>query len=255
MRSLHASSRKKTAGQKRRERENLTSEKVIAVNLRNAIKKLTAILNHNFIDGDYHLTLTYENEPGKAEAKADLDRFLRNIRNYCKRNDIDWRRVAVTEYENHRIHHHIVCSGIDPEVINRYWRYGFVNFKMLSSQGNYYKLAEYLVKETEKTFRKPDAVSRQRYSPSRNIVIPQPKVEEVSERQIQQDPKPEKGYYIDKETIRRYEHAIFETECMEYIMVSLEADPPIKRYKRGKKGRYEKYYKATEDQLIFDLEA
>lgn len=243
--SLRASTRIKTKkGEKRAAKSNPTPEAVRKVNLRNAVKNLTAILNHNFDESDYHLTLTYSGaEPDKAEAKRCLTNFFRNMKNYCRKNEIEWKWVAVTEYENHRIHHHVVCSGIDPEVIENKWVHGYVNFKILEANGNYYKLAQYLIKETEKTFRLPDSVNKKRYSTSGNIVRPEIKKELVSERMLDRDPEPLKGYYIDRDTINKYEHAILGVECMEYIQVSLDEKPRIRRWNRGKKAKPEKRYR------------
>ncbi len=253
LRSLHPGVGKRTPGLKRKARENQTPEKVARVNYRNAVKKLTAILNHNFRDGDYHITLTYAEEADPQQAKERLEKFLRNVHDYCKRHDIPWKRVAVTEYENRRIHHHVVCSGIDREIIESRWKYGHVNFRELYSKGCYHELADYLVKETEKTFRRPDAVSRQRYNPSRNIVVPVPKIEEVSKAQLDRDPKPLKGYYIVSGTENRYEHEFYEMDCLEYIEATDAPVPRIRRWK-GRPGKYEKLHRTTEDQLVWELE-
>lgn len=250
--SLRASTRIKTKkGEKRAPKSNPTPEAVRKVNLRNAVKNLTAILNNNFESGDYHLTLTYAGtEPTKEEAKRNLQNFQKAMKRFCKKNNLEWKWVAVTEYENHRIHHHVVCSGVDPEVIEEKWNKGYVNFKMLEADGNYYKLAEYLIKETEKTFRLPDSVNKKRYSTSGNIVRPEIKKELVSEKMLDREPEPLKGYYIDKDTVNRYEHAILGVECMEYIQVSLDEEPRVKKWKRGKKTKAEKHYREQWDTQI-----
>jgi len=254
--AYRASTRVKTKkGEKRKKKTNPTPEAVKKINLRNAVRNLTAILNNNFEFGDYHLTLTYSSEPSRQQAKEDRKKFLRNMKNYCDRRGAQWKWVAVTEYENHRIHHHIVCSGIDPEVIASRWKHGWVNFKQLDESGNYYKLAEYLIKETEKTFRLPDSVHKKRYSQSGSIVIPQIRREEVSERLLQKELKPYDGYYIDEETINRYEHAILGVDCLELIQVSLEPAPRLTRWKKGKPVRKEKRYRENWSvQLGFDEE-
>ena len=103
IRSVFSTTGERTKGQKRNVRVNLTPEKVQAVNLRNAIKKLTAILNENFTDGDYHITLTYAVEPTKEEAKENLRKFKKNMRERTKRKGILWKWVAATEYLNERL--------------------------------------------------------------------------------------------------------------------------------------------------------
>ena len=256
LQSYRASTRiRSVKGEKRAAKSNPTPEAVRKVNLRNAVKNLTAILNANFSEKDFHLTLTYSgSEPTKEEAKKNLQRFLRNMKNYCKKNDTEWKWVAVTEYENHRIHHHIVCTGVDVDVINEKWNCGWVNFKALDVSGNYYRLAEYLVKETEKTFRQKDSVNKKRYTSSRTIIIPEIKKELVSERMIEKDPEPLKGYYIDQDTINRYEHSILGVECLEFIQVSLAETPRLKRWNRGTKTTRERHYpEYWEEQLEIEF--
>lgn len=244
---LKASTRMKTEkGVKRAAKTNPTPEKVQRVNFRNAVWQLTSILNNNFRGGDYHLTLTYAGEePSKERARTDRRNFLRNLKNYCEKRGVEWKWVAVTEFENHRIHHHIVCSGIDAKVIESKWKHGHVNFKVLDKNGEYSNLAEYLVKETEKTFRLPDAAFKKRYSSSGTIVIPDTKREEVSDRILSNELKPVKGYFIDEDSVRRYEHAILGVDCVEYIQISLDDVPRLRRWNKGKTIKPEKRYKES----------
>lgn len=67
IRSYKANSRVKTEKEKRKPKQHPTSEAVKKVNLRNAVKILTAKLNHNFKHRDYHLVLTYGGEEPSAE--------------------------------------------------------------------------------------------------------------------------------------------------------------------------------------------
>lgn len=233
-------------GLKRKPKMNPTSEAVKKINLRNAERKLTALLNNNFKDRDYHLTLTYKGEaPSPEKAKKDITKFIRNIRNKMKRSEEDFKYIQVTEYQNHRIHHHIVCSAIDPDIITNYWSNGGVNIKPLDTNGNYCKLAEYLIKETEKTFRLPESATKRRWSGSRNLEMPEIKKEIVSARELDKELKAVKGYQIDQDSIRRYEHKILGIDCLEYIMVSLEPRPRLKKWKQGISVGFEKHYKET----------
>lgn len=231
----------KKKGEKRAAKSKPSSEAVKRINLMNAERKLTMILNHNFSDGDYHLTLTYKEIPTPEEAKKALAKFTRSLRTYTQKQGINFKWVAVTEGLNKRIHHHFVCTAIDPEVLNRNWQQGWVNIKQLDDSGNYYKLANYLIKETDKTFREPEAASKRRYSHSRNIEIPEVKRELVNYRELHKELQPIKGYQIDQDSVRRYEHSILGVECLEYIMIAI--DKPIKQYKKGKPIKWEKHYK------------
>ena len=75
---------------------------------------------------------------------------------------------------------------------------------------------------------------RLRYSHSRGLIIPRPNIEEVGEEQLFKDPKPRKGYYIDWDTVRRFEHPITGLEHLEYMMIAIDEEPRIKKYYKGK---------------------
>lgn len=223
-------------GANRRPKSKPSREAVMKVNQKNSERVLTMQLNENFRKGDLHITLTYARIPTPAEAKKEKEKFFRRLKYACQKLGIEFKRIDVTEYENTRIHHHVVISYIDPQIIRKAWGdNGHVLFSVLDDTGNYAKLAAYLIKETSKTFRKSDNPNKRRYYHSSNIITPEIKREEVSGRELHQDPKPIKGYYIDEDSVHRYEHAITKVECIEYIMVSLEEEPRLKRWNKGKK--------------------
>lgn len=254
MRRYTASTRLNTEkGRKRNPKMNPTPEAVQKINLKNAVWKLCVLLNTYFQGGDYHLTLTYAHEPSKEEAKKDLDKWIRSMRAYYKKQGREFYWVAVTEYQNKRIHHHIVCSKTDIEVIEKYWSKGWVNVKSMDPTGNYIKLAEYLIKETDKTFREDDSPNKTRYRRSRNMKLPEAQREEVSDREMKDGPTEVKGYYIDQDTVHTYDHAILGVECMQYIMISLSPIPRLKRWYRGKRVKLEGEYRVpVEKQLTLD---
>lgn len=252
IRSLKAISRVNTGERKRKPKTNPTSEAVRKINFRNAVKILAAKLNHNFKPGDYHLVLTYADIVTMSEAKHSLEKFLRNLHDYCKRKNIEFKWVAVTEYTHTRIHHHIVMTGIDLNQIDKRWKHGYVKPVLLDETGNYYKLAEYLLKETEKTFRNDGSPQKRRYSSSRNVVMPEVKREKIAGREVYQEIKTPKGYYVDRDTVRKYEHAILRVECMEYIMINTEEEYRLKRWRKGRAVSIRESYKDYEKQLTFD---
>lgn len=216
-------------------------------NLKNAILKLTAILNANFQNGDYHITLTHADDPTPEEAKERLNRFLTRMRGRSKAKTCGflWKWVAVTEYENKRPHSHVVCSRVERKIIEACWTWGKVKFVPLDTDGEYSGLASYFCKETEKTFREADAVQRLRYSHSRNCIIPEPRNKQITKTEYLEEirnPSEEPGYKIDEDTVERYEHLLTEEECLFCIMKS---GNPIKKYTKGRKADYEPYYKST----------
>lgn len=239
--------------EKRRQKKNITREKVRENNDRMAAKNLARLLNANFKEGDFHLVLTYKDAPTKEQAKKDRAQFIRKLRRFYP----DLKYVAVTEWEHTRIHHHLVTSRCDMDLVKDLWQnLGFVKTGLLNETGDYTKLAEYLIKETTRTFRMEGSLYKRRYSCSSNLVRPVVKREEISIVELFEDPEPIKGYYIPKDSIRRYEHPVTGIEHLEYIMIAIDEPRKYKVWPRGKAVRNTEYFKAnySEDQEdLFDL--
>ena len=238
---------------KRRQKKNITREKVQANNDRMAAKNLARLLNANFTAGDFHLVLTYKEAPTKEQAKKDRANFIRKL----KKTVPDLKYVAITEWEHTRIHHHLVISECSIDLIERlWWDLGYIKVGFLDDSGEYSKRAEYLIKETTKTFRREDSCYKRRYSCSANLIRPVVKREEITISDLFEDPEPIKGYYIPKDSIRRYEHPVTGIEHLEYIMVALDEPRRYKTWPRGKEVRRPEYYRPNyiEDQEdMFDL--
>ena len=234
--------------EQRKPKSNPTRESVQKNNERIATRKAVALINANFVPGDYHVTLTYRgNPPEQQKAKKDMDNFIRRMKREYEKQDRELRYFQVTEYKHKRIHHHIVMSYIDEAIIRGQWKEGYVRFSVLDTERNYAKLAEYLVKETSKTFRDPENATKRRWRASKNLIRPVVKREIVSVRQLFEDPKPLEGYYIDRDSVRRYEYPFTELEHLEYIMVSQEPVPRIRKWRKGKTIRRDEPYRRIMD--------
>lgn len=234
----------------RKPKQNPTKESVQKNNDRIAVRKAIALINANFVPGDYHVTLTYRGDPPEQQkAKRDMDNYIRRMKREYEKAGREFRYFQVTEYKQKRIHHHILMSYIDESIIRSQWKEGYVRFSVLDTERNYAKLAEYLIKETSKTFRDPENATKRRWRASKNLIRPVVKREIVSTRQLFEDPKPLDGYYIDRDSVRRYEHPFTELEHLEYIMVSQDPVPRIRKWRKGKAVRKDEAYRR-----ILDLE-
>lgn len=220
----------------------ITAEKVRKNNDRMAIKKLTRLINANFDKECWHDTLTHAGNPDPDCAKRILKNFLDRARYRMKKLGVQFKWIVVTEYKNSKIHHHLITNA-PVEIIRECWKEGIVLPRPFDENPNYYKLAEYIIKETSKSFREKEVPFGTRYSHSRNLVIPVPRVEEVDEKQLFEDPTPRRGYYIDPDTVRRFEHPITGLEHLEYMMISTEDEPRIKKYYKGKVKKREEDYR------------
>lgn len=231
-----------------------TREAVVKHNDYLAAKMLTLLMNANFHPGDLHITLTYAgSEPTQAEAKKEIRNFkARLAREYAKRG-IEFRWIEVTEYRNKRIHHHMVLTYIDPRVIEHRWKRGHIRSTALDRSRNYRKLAEYFVKETSKTMREPGNETKKRWSASRNLTRPIVKREIVQAKALYEKPAALKGYEIDEDSVRRYEHPFTGIEHLEYMQISTDPVPRLKTWRKGDiVERRETYRRATEIQINMD---
>lgn len=229
--------KKRAPGEKRAKKEKPTTAEVMRLNRRYAEKKLAILLNHNFRPGDYHVVLTYSGpEPTPEEARADLEKLKRKAAAVYRDAGLPLKWVSATEYKNKRIHHHLVMSGgLALGRIQEIWGKGIVRAVPLKRNGDYRRLAAYLIKETDKTFREPEAACRRRYSCSRTIVRPVPRREKISAAVLLEAPKARKGYYIDPDSVYRGSNPITDKPYLEYVEVSLTETPRVKSWNRGKK--------------------
>lgn len=191
----------------RNEKQNKTSECQQKVNQRKAQKHLRRIINNNFVDGDLFLTLTYNDVSVSSEcAKKSMANFLRRLKYCYNKFGQPLKYIAVTEYKNKRIHHHIIInnvSDVDIKTINDLWGVGYVRCTVLNSKGDYSKLAEYLIKETSKTYNQPDRIYAKRWNQSQNLVMPEVKKSIIrSETWNRLPAKQTNGYILMPESVQ-----------------------------------------------------
>lgn len=243
--------------EKRKKRGKPTSDAVKKNNDMLAIKLLTRLINLNFFPGDFHTTLTYAKAVTAEEANRQLDNWIKRMRREYKKLGKEFYYIAVTEFKHQRIHHHVVMNYIDFKIINKQWKLGRIRCTPLDKTRNYRKLAEYLIKETQKTFREPGNSTKRRWKPSRNLKRPVVKREWVSVSQLFQnldDIKPIKGYAIDKESMRKYTNPVTGLEHIEYQMVSTEPVPRLSVWRRGKKVKRNETYIKMQDMRQLEIE-
>lgn len=249
------SCRIKTEKQKRKRKSNPTPEAVAKINKINQERELTGKLNGNFKPGDSWLTLSYSEIHDIDYCMHQIRKFKRNIRSLAKRLGVKYKIIESIGIgaKSGKPHHHIVISAnITRDMIIKYWPEEHVHIETLWSSGNYHRIAKYMLKNAYQSKGERGKYSKA-FRCSRNITAPTMKVQEMV-RPASYDPediKPHDGYYIDRDSIRVYEHPITGAPCIEYIEVSLKEIPRIK-YARGKIARPEPIYREErEEQLLF----
>ncbi len=189
-------------------RKKLTTKEMAAINERNCIKKLRRKIQANFDEEDLFLTLTYKREsrPDVKEARKRVRRFLDRLRRQWRKEGLQLKYIIVTEYMNKSIHHHLILNdlpdGSGPKKVNQAWKVnGGIHNKYLYEDGQYELLASYLVKETNKSFRKANNPAKVRYSCSRNLKDPRPEVIRLKRDNWPEEPRVPKGFYLDKSSL------------------------------------------------------
>ena len=180
----------------RGKRQNPTPEAVANYNEKLAEKKLRLLLNHNFGAGDYHLVLTYEGQPPTVEeGKRNLRNFLRRATRAAVKEELELRYIAVTEWQAHRIHHHIIVGGLSAREATKQWLpHGHAHITYLYPDGDYGKLAAYLIKETKQSLRA--GLITKRWSGSKNLKQPDVKEKTVKRWNLSKTPKEYKHYKL-----------------------------------------------------------
>lgn len=180
-------------------------------NMVQASRKLARKINANFRPGDFHITLTYRKEerPDRQQAQKIIKKFLADMRQKYQKAGFVLKYIMVTEYKNKAIHHHVVINTVNDgkkttmDYVRKLWRgRGSPKIVQLYDDAEYKQLADYLIKETEKTFREKGSPVRQRYSCSRNLVNPKPECRiRKTKCGWKKEPKARTGYYIDRDSL------------------------------------------------------
>ena len=190
-------------------RAKKSAAEIEEANARYAARKLVRKLNANFRPGDVHTILTYDGKQGRPtpdEAREIIRLFHQGMRKEFRKRKAPYKYILVTEYENKAIHHHIVINQINDgkvttnDLVRKCWRAaggtGRPKYVDLDDTGEYEKLAVYLIKETDKTYKKPGGF-KQRYSCSRNLVDPQPEKRIMHVKGMwSMEPKARPGYRL-----------------------------------------------------------
>lgn len=185
----------------RSKNQNITTEQQAKINERNACEKIDLIINENFMADDLYITYTYgagEKTPTPEEAKVFFSKNLDRLRYLYKKNNFKLKYIGTTEHVKGRMHHHLLINnvGIGIKEIKKIWEFGFVTVKLYAGEPeDAERIAAYFIKESKNTFNTDQKVHGRRYISSRNLVIPEPKIENVPASTWREEIKP-KGYYI-----------------------------------------------------------
>ena len=208
-------------GQPREKREKATPEQIAKQNQRNREKKARRLIKANFEENDYWVTLTYRKEERPEniqDAAGIVSKMLRKLRTRYKRMGMELKYMICTEQGSRgAIHHHLIINRAPDGdmLIAGLWPYGRPNIKLIYREGEYQALAEYIVKIPEKEG------CKNKYSHSRNLITPQPEKRIMLRPTWNREPKPPKGYYLDKNTYYEGMNPVSGHKYRSYMFVRL----------------------------------
>ena len=191
-------------GEQRGKRTKPTPESVRKANLRKAETDLRRLMNANFTDKDYHLTLTYRKAPGSVEKlRADAVAYLKKLKRLAKKTGIRLKYIYVIGAGPHRRHIHMVISGFsEMGTVSDLWEQGHISMTKLYTNGNYAALAAYFMKNAEDTRQeeiKQGMKPKRRFNSSHNLIKPEVRKEKIAAKEFRKDPRTRKGYHLIKD--------------------------------------------------------
>lgn len=143
----------KRVGEARKPKESPSPLSKVRANYRAAWRKLTALMNENCRDGDWHLTFTYKTETrphDPLQARRDFQKkIIPEIRKLYAKAGVEFSYYFCKTEVGKRggVHHHLVVPRIDPVLFRRAWPtdLGNVHYSPLYT-GEYSALAAYFLK-------------------------------------------------------------------------------------------------------------
>lgn len=199
----------------RRPRKNKTKEAQAEHNRRASLDKLTWKLNENFRVDDLWISLTYKppfnKERTYEQMLKDLRLFFAKMRRAEAKLGEKFRCMYSVEVGKRGSRHfHMVAPAAFKAAIRKAWKLGIADIREVRPQedcGTYDKIAEYMIKSSDKTRKTLENDRIPRYNGTRNLKQPPVEVKE-----LRRDLPPEdqlycpKGWRIVPDSVKKYEN-------------------------------------------------
>ena len=241
-------------GEKRMPKMELSPEAKLELNERQAEKKLRRLMNANFTNDSWYLTMDCIREDGeeyatKDEMKQMLESFQRKCRAFWKKHGSELRYISVMAVGSRSARHfHLVlseCSGIDYKEMRKalqdIWdnvylkgtkkKRSYIHLENLYGD-NYGDLAAYFIKQAKVTMAAVGHKIGNRWNASKNLKKPVV-IKRIIEnrRAFKQEIKVPKGFYIDEKYtdrgIGKAEYGGY--EYCRYVLIRMDISERRKR--------------------------
>lgn len=199
----YVSKRNYAKNKKRRPKSEPTPVTMEELNKRRSEIRLRLLIDNNFREMDYYITLTFKKNPEWEEAKKCIQKFNRSMRAIFKKQGAEYKYIYIAEGKS-RIHFHMLINrGIDlyPDMIQQFWPWGLFEIKMYQGRASdAVRIASYFVKE-ERTYAGKDGTFGRRWNSSTNLIKPKEKVEILQSDFWREDIQAPDGYYVDRDSV------------------------------------------------------
>ena len=190
-------------GEKRDARRRPSPEEVQRINRMNKTKRCRRKLRAYFEPGDIYVTLTYRKEkrPETMEgAKEDWRKLRRALAKEYKKQGVPFCWIRNIECGTRGAWHiHLAMKRIQDadKVLTRAWQHGKAVWQVMTADGDFRKLAEYLTKtpETDKGLIAAD------YDASRNMPIKAPRRTVIRWQHTWKAVRIPEGWRLDEESV------------------------------------------------------
>lgn len=133
----------------------------IKLNWKNTVKYVVRLINTNFKQNDYFVTLTYKDGylPNEKRARKDIKNYIARLRRYARKNKLpELKYIYSIEFiaedergrtKKIRVHHHIIMNSIIPrELVEDIWGKGRADAKRLQAdEFGFEGVARYITKK------------------------------------------------------------------------------------------------------------
>lgn len=197
-------------GMERQPKRKRTPEEMAKQNHWRKCRELRRIIELNFTEGDWYVTLTCrkEDRPDKQEAVKIIRAFRDKLRSAYKKQGWELKYIITCETgERGAVHWNMIINEMHGEkvttasLIRQYWTLGRPHFSPLDNTGDYKKLAEYIVKETSRRMENGETMEKLSYMSSRNLLRPVVKEKLVDARGWSNPPRVPKGWELLEDTL------------------------------------------------------
>ena len=190
-------------GGKRNKPKRPSEERIKKSNLRQAEKKLRGLMNENFTDGDYLLTLDFHSHKPRdsTEMQKLAAGFIKKLRYRLKRQGKSPKYIYVMEVGPRGSRHlHMLIEKCDLDNITKCWTYGGVHCSPLYTNGQYRQIASYFLKYALKTETTEERQVGKKWYGSRNLRKPKISKRRVLSKTFKESAPDKTGWYLDKDS-------------------------------------------------------